>query len=79
VGRLSRKYRSLDVSQPYGPSRSVTGITLPSFAISNLMALMIELFGVWHVKFGKSAHLERTYTLCMEYLYLLFISQQLQM
>jgi hypothetical protein len=38
VSRLSRKCESLDVSEPYRPSRSITGIPLPFFFL---------LFFVW--------------------------------
>jgi hypothetical protein len=39
VTRLSRKCDSLDVSQSYGPPRSVTGVALPFFAlISRLLS-----------------------------------------
>jgi hypothetical protein len=35
VSRLCRKCWSLDVSQPYGPTRPVTGVALPIFAFSS--------------------------------------------
>jgi hypothetical protein len=52
LSRLSRKYGSLDVSQPYRPLRPVTGITLPLSSSKNeklhiRVGIYIFVVGKW--------------------------------
>jgi hypothetical protein len=72
-----RKYGSLDVSQPYGPSQHFTGMALPDVLPLSFLHCILEMNIVLSLSIHLSIHLSIYLPICLSlclYIYIYFYS-----